>query len=510
MLLKKIALMWVCTLPLVSVHAFTSYHVSNVQALFSCSKLIATEISYSPIVTEVTFKVVCPSVTQIVVDHGIMIVDDHGGRHHAVDAIGLKFDSIYTLMPNTEMVFIIKFNPVSKVNKALDVIEGGKFTILGLHDADKPVILPHKYAFKNNPKHLTKPIDSKEVVVEGKIHGSSSSILSKRVAVQYVPPKGLGNPSQNYTDIDSAGYFLTKFMMHAPQIVYVYTVNTSGHNRIEGNVFIRPGEKVHLDLYEDLGVKRNIVSGIPSVDSICVFPKFVPNMKYRANLQNGRVTDTGTGVSTAYTPFGIYSYKDQKELLLEEYKRNMIIVDYICWHCGLSPQEKSLYACSFHEHYIDLLLQTELVAANYYNEASTDEGEKIYCSALAIEEYEYLKYLPAEDPTFIYYYSNSSIPSLLLSLPPLRNCESSTPKTDVHWCIKTIKRQRKIIKKITGWNQNSFMAQATLMESFIRFKDVYPNQFNSSRKELYDWMNRMITDTYCNSWLQKISVDNLM
>ena len=494
-----LSILLICTSSTVSLKAISKQIISNVRPLYSCSKINVTEIEYSSNATVLTFGLTDLSIKQLSVGQDIMIVDDHGVQHKAVEAIGIKFDSLYQPKPDSKMHFKIKFDPVATSNLALDIIENGRITILGLHDEECTLSILQAHEQNSISGLQTEPIGAREVIVEGMIHGYDNFTSSTKVAIQYVPPTGIGNPSQNYTDIDSDGHFMTKLVMYNPQIVYIYTINMPDNNRVEGKVYIKPGEKVHIDLYKDKGIERNNADNSMDISRLRQFPIFVPNSQYRLNLYNGRITNPSNGVSTDYTSFSIMNYEEQRNKLATDYKEALKCAEYIVWHYQLTSIEAVIYTIQVHEAFCSLLLSTEISAGNRYEEAQTNEEKRQYAPSATYEAYGFLKLVPQDETAFSLI--NTNIPEMIPSLKPMKDCYDQVAMDDPKWCLKVLQLQIDILYKMTEWKEESFITQMTMVELARHLSIFFEDQFEISGNDMCRWLQEQLLDPYCRSLL---------
>lgn len=462
-------------------------------AVYSESALKATAVSYSQDMTTVTFRVVADREEDINVGRDIALVDDNGVRHRVLNAKGIDLGTTYSLRAGQDMTFDIGFEPVARTGKALDVMQDGRLTILGLHEAGTKLDIP----MMDYKLRASMPITGRTVTVEGMVHGAKGRKTT--VCLQYVKPEGLGVGYEHPAEVSADGHFNISYTMYAPQRVLIYTY---GDIRMSTTQYISPDDAVRIDIYPDSIIECRTSATDIKTDRLTALPGVGVDSKYRANLRNGIITNTDTDTSASYTPFSSISYAEQHQQLMEAYRQQEEMVRYVRWRCRLNDDEASIYTCQLHDRLATILMSTDERAANMYEEAATEEVKKEYLPATLRDTYDYLKLIPADDPTFILIDSN--IPTQLAQVKMLTDCYKQVPQESAHWCTEVMKLQVQALQSVTGWTPDTFMSQLTQLSLLNHIQTQYKQQMKTSGDELYTYLRHHLTDAYCRSVLDEM------
>lgn len=463
--------------------------IKDVDVIQPNSAFNVTKIIYSPDTTYVTFRAVCHSDSNIVIDNDMAIIDDNGVEHHSIGVQGIVFGQSCA----TNEDFTVGFTPVNAKNKAIDVKMNNRYMILGLHDASHSLELPAM----QNSGYPTQSLEPKQVNIKIVLHGYSGNSEDIYMAVQYHAPFKKGN--QHHAVMTSNGIFCTNFEMYSPKMLLVYAY---GAIKWSTKIFVCPGDNICIDVYENGKMEYTRLtqgSDIKPLDKD--MPPAVDGLSriYEKNLYNGRVIDSETGVSTDYTSFSIISYEEQRNKLMIEYKDALKRAEYIVWHYNLSPLEAAMYTAHIHDIFCSLLLSTEIRAGYMYEEALNDDVKKQYAFATTNDAYNFLKLVPQNETAFALV--DMDIPEMISSLKPMRDCYNIVPKDDPNWCTKVIMLQLDLLYKIAEWENQSYMTQITMIALAKHLSIFFEDQFEISGNDMCRWLQEQLLDPYCRSLL---------
>jgi len=478
------------------------YTIDNVGTITNNISLDVTQISYTPEHTTITFRSNDQHRYQSVIGRDIALVDDKGVKHNAITINGQAFDSDYTIPADTMIELSIGFTPVNASNKALDLNQGKKSLILGMHDGTETLVLPNAEI----SGYALAPIKGKMVNIEIVLQGYEGNGDDVNVIVQYQAPTGYRDKTHHSAQITEAGHFHTSFVMYAPEILFVHSL---GVRQQHSNVLVSPGDDVLIDMNEDgtVHVSRQsdntdyttmLKDGVPSWGSI--------DHKYLDNLSGMGSLDPSTGIITEHKPFSKISYEKQRQILAEEYNKALERARYIVWHYSLSQFHSGLYMAQLHDAFCMALISTEGAAANAYDRAISPEERIRYELSTRIEAYDFLKNIPQDETAFTLI--KASIPGMIAGIRPISECANTVSENVEHWCTTVLEKQMEELCKMTGWDKKSYMAQLTLV-CLLENMTVFHNMvFTTSKAEVYDWVMGILSDSYCRSLVDGIYLAN--
>ncbi len=426
----------------------------HVKCLYSNTDAVdVTRIDYGNKMTRVHFTTSNDSVTQFSVGHGIFIVGDDGMRRHVISTKGIQLDSIYMVESGRRMNFTIDFEPVPEANTSLDVCSPRLFAIYGLHDGRVSLNIPKARYDTDGHDDNTSLYTVSETEIEGVLHDPDGS-YGRRIYANYRTPRpGMDSKESRMSDIDPDGRFVMKFMMYGPQEID-FRDGTQGGGYFP-KIIASPGDRLSLELYEPeegrAVVCRNI-SGRPSYNRYVNAPGFLfNNTKYYRNLAGG---------------YSEMPYAAHRSELVDAYKREMSYADYICWHYGLSPAETRLYIDRLTVEMVFWLIESDITVLTKRTESDNDEVRETCDSLISGMDCSYLRYLNPNSGNYILF-SHGDIGAYIIQLKPFAECYDMIAAGSPDRLIKIIERQQEVLKKLTGWDEHTIVADQVTVNSVL-------------------------------------------
>ncbi len=430
-----------------------------------------TRIEYAPDATILTFKTTKECVPTLKVDHGIFIVDDNGQRHYAINADGIKLDSLYIMPEGETRRFSISFDPASESNQALDVRGSGMFSIYGLHDADSKLDIPKAQCEVNNNEVDSSCFKTDWVDIEGVFHDDSdkNSTIYARYNTERTSIRE--NKYNKYSTIDDEGRFHMRFLMYAPSNVQLSRGQFSAESF--GEIYLHPGDKVHVDIYKRGRsievISKNLV-GKKSYNNLMNAPVIAPDILWFNSL-------------VYHYAYNETMYNDCAARLNKGYAKALKCVDYICWHYKFSPYESALYTECINAKYVKMLTSLALLRQ----------------SAGGAVDYSYLRYLDPENVTIPFICTETLVPAIIVQLSPFRKCHEQVDENDANRWMKVIDLQHQEFERIMGHSGYPFLFQMMVVEDYasvFNWKPADERQYQQVR----DWL----TSPYCKKRLDII------
>lgn len=469
------------------VHAKSNTKLSYLYS--NTNEIEVARIRYDKDATCVTFKTTRQVGPTFKIGHGIYVVGDDGERYHAIEADGIKFDSLYVLFKGQQLNFTIKFPRIEESNCALDIICPGSFGIYGLHDSNVQLNIPKAVGKVDNEETDFQHFKLQDTEIDGTIHFVNGNILSQVYCNYETPRPYLREEATKYSTIDASGHFMAKFKMYAPQMFQLRDARLMNSNFNTGYVYVRPGDRISVEMngiHEGKGISYTNLSGRKAYNKLANCP-WIPittleRQKYIGNMSAG---------------FANYSYEQHCEMLMADYKKAMEYADYVCWHYCLSPYETMLYLNSVKSYYFNLLAGTDVYIKDRYQDTKDEEERQRYKAMLDNADYSYLKFLDPEDVSFLY--CDITPFGYSYQLYPIESCISKVPENTPNRWRKIIDLQQEELNKITGWTGKTFF-----MEMLIA-SEAYNMVFRHhiSEAELEE-VKAMLSHPYCIQYVDII------
>jgi len=439
---------------MLNIELANSMSISDVRCLYSNTGAVeVTRIDYGKKMTRIHFATDDSSVTDFSVGHGIFIVGDDGMRRHAISTKGIQLDSMYTIKSGRRMNFTIDFEPVSETNICLDVCSPRLFAIYGLHDGRVPLNIPKARYDTDENDGNTSFYTVSETEIEGVLHDPDGS-YGRRIYANYCTPRpGMDVKESKMSDIDPDGRFSMKFMMYGPQEID-FRDETLGGGYIP-NIIAIPGDRLRLELYEPEEGREIVcmnMSGHHSYNRYVNAPGFLfDNTKYYRNLV-GRYSEM--------------PYTKHHSELADAYKREMAYADYICWHYGLSPAESRLYIDRLTVEMVFWLMESDITVLTKRTEADNDKVRETCDSCISSMDYSYLRYLNPNSENYVLF-SHGDIGAYIIQLKPFAECYDKATAGSPDQLVNVIEMQQDILKKLTGWNEHTIVADQVTVNSVL-------------------------------------------
>ncbi len=470
--------------------------ISRVASLYGSRSLRVTRIEYGDEATKITFKTTKECSPTLKIGHGIYLIDDKGERHHAVSAEGIKFDSLYVMVKGQKRKFTISFAPVAKGNEAVDVTDPDRFRICGLHDARKKLEIPDADQTMNPYETAPERFETGYVDIEGMFHNESDwegTVYANYYSVR--PYLNEADRLDKFDGIGPDGHFHVRFKMYCPQEVGLIESEFGG--RWYGNVFLRPGDSVWVDVYDKSdgkGVECRNLKGRETYNALMNRVGIDPGWDWIY----GHVYGTG---------WNARNYPAYTEKIKNFYKEAPGYANYVCRHYGMSPSESHLYFERIRASYILALLNMELkmegkLANMEYIQEDTCEGmHKILFASMVNRMIEntdrsYLKDIDPEDASFLFLQQGKSMAGMLMQLRPFNKCHDMVPEDDPDRWMKVIDIQRKELERIAGWAGMPVFFQYMIVND-------YPALFGwkPADERQYKQVRELISHPYCRKYL---------
>lgn len=465
------------------------HSITNVATIVPSTELEVTGINYTPDTTFIDFRTTGASSSEFTFGSDVLLVDDNGIEHTLICTKGIETNVKYNLEGTAPLQFTACFTTVNASNKALDMKQNGRFTILGIHESGRLNVPETK-----NSGFVSKAFDGKSVNVDIVLHGYDGDGEDVKIFVQYTPPTGYHADPHNQAEMDSDRHFRTNFVMYNPERLLVYTMGARQQN---ARIFMSPGDSIHIDMYED---GRSEWSGASIV--LDKMPEDLPQIGKSLSKYN----DNLSYVTEDNLPFRSIGYSEQKSELEELYAKELEQIAYIVWRFKFSPLQAALATMSVHDKFCGELYSTQLHAIEMYETyAKSDEERAIYAPSLEPGSYRYLSHVPQNEKAYILKFM--TIPGQVSCIGIFEKCLEQIPDDDEHWCRTAIEKQLDMLHQMSGWDKNSFMTQLTLVELVERMSGLHRDKFQTSGEDLHQWLKQELSDPYCISAMEGVYKD---
>lgn len=425
-------------------------------------------IEYAPEATLLTFKTTKECVPILKVNHGIFIVDDNGKRHYATGTDGIKLDSLYVMAKGQPRKFSIAFDPVSENNQALDVSGGNISSIYGLHDARRGLTIPKASREVDRNEIDTDRFATDWVEIDGIVHDDSHK--NGTIYANYYSERPYLNEDKHrkYSRIDENGRFHMRFLMYSPTEVQLSMSEFGGE--WFGNTYLRPGDKVHVDVYGDgshMSIASGNQAGYPAYNNLMNVPVLTPEASWICNQLNKETFDVGT-------------YAHCMSRANDGYAKALELADYVCWHYNLSPFEAELYFERIRTQYTNSFTILAL------------RGE----SAGDSVDYSYIGGIDPDDVTFSLINTGTYMSDMIVLLKPFRKCHQLVSDNDPDRWLKVINLQRLEFERLTDKSGFPFLFQMMVAADYHSVFDWKPADEAQFQK-----VRELLTHTYCKKRL---------
>ena len=476
--------------------------ITDIESLYKASDgLEVVGLEYSSDATTLTFRTTKACTPTLKVGHGIYIVDDNGQRHHAIGSEGIKLDSLYVMVKGQSRNFSISFDPVDVDNKLLDVRDPGFIVVYGLHDRNDSVIIPKvECCIDSDEYRFLQSGENGFVEIEGTFH--SSDVVDGTVLYFDYDCLDFQIEEDLYAKVNKDGHFKLRFMVGPPQAVLVKKGYANSGEYL-GYLYLRPGDKIHLDLYDvregkDMSVRN--LSGRKTYERLCG----LINRQFFFNISDY--------IEDIWTNFTHLGYDAHNADLWNCYNKDMEFVNYLCWHNGCSPFESHMLFTNLKETYVCQFLMLDLAVKNLYSGLKVQEQDAIlaglddefdgsdtvrFLQYMDKMDYSYLKLLDSDDLTCMsqndYFHR---IVNMIAQLKPLVLCHDVVAKDDENRWMKIIDLQREELNRLAGWTDFPFVAQVAIASD-------YPQVFGwkPADEKLYQQVRALLTNPYCKKLL---------
>lgn len=265
---------------------------------------------------------------------------------YAVGDGGKRFKALSLSYAKEKGELSVTFEPIPFGNKAIDVVAPGDFKILGLHDASSALDIPKAKGMIEPAETDESLYQEKMVEIKGRIRDFDAACYDW-IYCQDNPFRITKSFSKadRYFKIDATGRFDIKLPIDHPSDILL----SNGTDGIYVNhLYVRPGDNIELEFdYKasgnEISIKNNSARPTYSKYSNCthVWANYVECM-VKLNDRNHS--------------------SETRQFIVDAYKQNLGIADYICWHYDLSPFETEMYLAKTKETYISAMTMLNMQA----------------------------------------------------------------------------------------------------------------------------------------------------